>query len=99
MKVAGFAGGKIEPGLSSFAHSPRDAAMHILPLLSSVSDHVPKDGHARTRVRVDRFFNRFLYRTCPVVGFQKLEVTGCDGLNFQKTLPENNDRNRRLFVV
>ncbi|CAN0069273.1 unnamed protein product [Ascophyllum nodosum] len=50
MKVSGVAGGKIEPGLNAFAESPRDAAIRILPLLSRVTEPVPREGHPRTRV-------------------------------------------------
>lgn len=51
MIVSGTAGGKIEPGLSSFADSPKDAAEYILPLLAKASELVPLEDRAATKVR------------------------------------------------
>lgn len=50
--VSGMAGGKIEPGLSSFADRPADAAAHVKPLLLAASELVPQERHANTKVRI-----------------------------------------------
>lgn len=61
MRVLGRAGGKIEPGLSSFANSPEAAATYILPLLVNASKLVPSEKHASTKVRlcVERCYDLF----------------------------------------
>lgn len=53
LEFSGVAGGKIEPGLSSFADAPKDAAEYISPLLARASELVPTDNHSSTKVRRD----------------------------------------------
>ncbi|CBJ49083.1 conserved unknown protein [Ectocarpus siliculosus] len=52
LKFSGAAGGKIEPGLSSFAASPKDAAEYMLPLLAKASELVPRERHPATKVLI-----------------------------------------------
>ncbi|CAM9563237.1 unnamed protein product, partial [Scytosiphon promiscuus] len=50
LEFSGVAGGKIEPGLSSFADTPKDAAEYISPLLARASELVPPESHSATKV-------------------------------------------------
>ncbi|CAM9701886.1 unnamed protein product, partial [Choristocarpus tenellus] len=50
MRVSGSSGGKIEPGLSSFADEPSMAAAHLRPLLLRASELIPPEHHAKTKV-------------------------------------------------
>ncbi|CAM9716234.1 unnamed protein product, partial [Ectocarpus fasciculatus] len=52
LKFSGAPGGKIEPGLSSFAASPKDAAEYMLPLLAKASKLVPRERHPTTKVLI-----------------------------------------------
>lgn len=51
MTVSGTAAGKIEPGLGSFADSPKEVAEYIRPLFGHASELVPPEDYADTRVR------------------------------------------------
>ncbi|CAN0494742.1 unnamed protein product, partial [Hapterophycus canaliculatus] len=50
LEFSGVAGGKIEPGLSTFADAPKDAAEYISPLLARASELVPPERHHSTKV-------------------------------------------------
>lgn len=50
--VSGESGGKIEPGLNSFADRPADAAQHLKPLIEGASELVPTERRAFTKLLV-----------------------------------------------
>lgn len=52
MTVSGIPGGKIEPGLNSFADRPDDAARHLKPLIMGASELVPVERWGKTKVFV-----------------------------------------------
>ncbi|CAN0014951.1 unnamed protein product, partial [Discosporangium mesarthrocarpum] len=52
IRVSGSSGGKIEPGLSSFAETPAQAVEHLRPLMATAEELIPREYHSSTKVYI-----------------------------------------------